>query len=1444
MKSESKTSRVFTILWCLLFCIAFIVGLVFGYRLSFAFADDTATPSASATTETITEVSTFAELVSAVNADTPNIKLMADINHTVPRELPDDHRLIFDGNIAYTLDLNGHKIYVENVNNEYYNGLISFIKVTGTSKLTIENGDICFRNYEANNRSEHYGNIQLKDSAELVTKNHASILSGDAGKALALEDQSKATLNGGMVSAMNGFAVYAMDNSTLTLDYGVTLRSAGGGGVPTLLTDGYGSLYFISKGDLTINDAYLKSGVQIHKSQIDQFDITKKKVVIAETTITSALPEGDNNTPEGTLYRWHIGFNEDMRSLIVNGGGANFAFEVFVTDTEIKFPITVIKGVAKIDGNIVTEASYGDIVTLEADPAETDYEFTYWSGNIVTENATLATTTFRMGYGSVQVTANYGKERVHNIAITMTEPQIGDPFGKTVTTISDTANCTALIWHVVENADTSTLVSNELFSQGKTYRVILHVSPTGEWLFDDDLTATINGNSAKVSFETEGFAYISYEFQPLASSFNVYYTNSFIAGQNSTLSIDVEKMADEYETFMMAYLSGNVEYQWYKNGEAINGATGESYKVTSAETGDLFQVCVIAGGEISCGIVKEYSEKLIGEIVLTMDNPVVGQKGSEFEARLVSAGYTMEIVQWDKMKGDSSYESFSKNDEFFFEHGVVYRLRISVYCPDGYSFVAPIAQADGRKTETTDRSAFAIVDITFETLVGEFDVITSKNLMEVGETLSLDISAMKTANSYFSTAYDAGKVTYQWYVGGVAIDGATTADLKITTEYAGKYIQALVAADGKSSPSTTVYVSTVVTSLDITIPDVVENLLNYNLSGSFEKDGKVTVGKITWYHGSKVVSQFTLGESYMAIVEIELADGLKFGTTSTLVNNIKINGVVILQILDTNSTDNSKLYLQTDHYICKAHVHTYEKNIYKNDLNNHWLECDTKGCPDISGSKKDIQPHSVETPATCLSSAICICGRSFGPLGSHSFGEWIDEVPATCASEGVEAHKDCIYCEKHFSENGGQFVDMVIPKNDEHIKATELSKDESGHWYVCTRDGCKDGGKIAFAPHKKSAEEATETADIHCTVCGFIIEAVKSHEHGLKLILGYGNTCTKDGAMAYYVCSDGDYPCGKYYEDSEAKKEILAGSLENWKKIPASHNFGDWVSGSLANCAVNGEVAHKTCSVCNKHFDDKDVEIIDIVIPKNDDHIVTDAVTLISDQYGHWHACTREGCKNNGKADYEEHTKSAEESTETNDIHCTVCNFVIEPIKGHVHELNKVDGFAETCTKDGAKTYYVCSNGDHPCGKYFEDAEAKTEITASQLNAWKTITAHHTFGEWIDEIPATVDNNGVKGHKDCSVCNKHFDADGNELEGIQIDKLGSSDDIGKDDPITPDKPTVEENDGSLSGGAIAGIVVGCVAVVGLGGFALVWFVIKKKKFADLIVIFKNMFTKK
>ena len=75
------------------------------------------------------------------------------------------------------------------------------------------------------------------------------------------------------------------------------------------------------------------------------------------------------------------------------------------------------------------------------------------------------------------------------------------------------------------------------------------------------------------------------------------------------------------------------------------------------------------------------------------------------------------------------------------------------------------------------------------------------------------------------------------------------------------------------------------------------------------------------------------------------------------------------------------------------------------------------------------------------------------------------------------------------------------------------------------------------------------------------------------------------------------------------------------------------------------------------------------------------------------------------------------------------------------------------------------------------------------------------------------------------------------LTAVYEDKPTGGDGTGGEITPEPDK-------GGLSTGAIVGIAVGSVAVAGLGGFAIFWFVIKKKSFADLIAAIKKPFTKK
>ncbi len=98
----------------------------------------------------------------------------------------------------------------------------------------------------------------------------------------------------------------------------------------------------------------------------------------------------------------------------------------------------------------------------------------------------------------------------------------------------------------------------------------------------------------------------------------------------------------------------------------------------------------------------------------------------------------------------------------------------------------------------------------------------------------------------------------------------------------------------------------------------------------------------------------------------------------------------------------------------------------------------------------------------------------------------------------------------------------------------------------------------------------------------------------------------------------------------------------------------------------------------------------------------------------------------------------------------------------HVHSLKKIEKRDATCVADGNIEYYVCES----CGKLFSDGEGTKEIDYSET----VIPKGHSFGEWIDEIPPDSERDGVKGHRDCLICGKHFDRENNEITDLTIKK--------------------------------------------------------------------------
>lgn len=449
----------------------------------------------------------------------------------------------------------------------------------------------------------------------------------------------------------------------------------------------------------------------------------------------------------------------------------------------------------------------------------------------------------------------------------------------------------------------------------------------------------------------------------------------------------------------------------------------------------------------------------------------------------------------------------------------------------------------------------------------------------------------------------------------------------------------------------------------------------------------------------------------------------------------------------------------------------------------HYHECTQSGCSVIL----DKAEHFGGT-ATCENKAVCsVCGAEYGDKLGHDYGEvkytWTSDN--TCKAERVCKHDSA------------------------HIESETVTATGT----TITAATCKEKGKMKYTATFVNTAFSMQEKEVDIDFA--------EHTYG-DLIPEAPATCIAGGMKAHYKCTE----CGKFFD--EDKNETTEEALTTPVSPYYGHDFGRWEEEKYATCQAPGKKGYKHCSICNKDYDASNTVITDFVIPINPDG----------------------------------------------------------------HELGDlVAEIPATCKDTGVKEHRDCNL----CGKHCDPITRKeiADLTIPTTN-------NHTYGDLIPEVPATTTEFGVKEHKDCTVCGRHFDKDGNEITELKIAKIGTHNVVingeskfykeGESVTVTAEDKEGKEFKGwkdesgeivsteksykftvsgektltavyddkssgggeitppakkdGLSGGQIAGIVIGSVAVAGIGGFAVLWFAVKKKSFADLIAAIKAFFTKK
>lgn len=284
-------------------------------------------------------------------------------------------------------------------------------------------------------------------------------------------------------------------------------------------------------------------------------------------------------------------------------------------------------------------------------------------------------------------------------------------------------------------------------------------------------------------------------------------------------------------------------------------------------------------------------------------------------------------------------------------------------------------------------------------------------------------------------------------------------------------------------------------------------------------------------------------QSTKKVGDITLPDGWSWQEAdkdTALADGVAVTATAVYTGADKGNYETESVSITITRSKCD-HTHTEIRNQREATCKKEGYTGDTycKDCGEklATGTATEKKPHTVGTPATCVSKAVCsVCSETFGEVDAtnHVHTTVKNRKEATCTQTGYAGDTYCTDCDKLLSTG----KELAALGHDYKATVTKqpTTTEEGIRTYTCTRCNSSYTESIAKLPEEKHTHNYTGsiTKEATCTEAGVrtytcscgdsYTENIPATGHSYVSKVTKAATTTEEGIMTY-TCSK----CGHSY---------------------------------------------------------------------------------------------------------------------------------------------------------------------------------------------------------------------------------------------------------------------------------------------------------------------------